>query len=104
MSDVIHTATNFRVDRETQLLGEDAPVVCMIADSFRTLQQSVESARFLVTSKRAADMLRELELGLSDLRSDACVASTAALALEAYEEAKVVPIKRPGAPALRVVK
>ena len=104
VSDILWTARNLRADPETQALGEDYPAIAMIAESYRMLQQSVESARYLVSSNAAKTMLAELECSLSDAAHDACLFSTTSRAKDAFDEAKVVPIKRPGAPALRVVK
>lgn len=102
--DVLYVARNLRASAETQALGEDAVVVKAIAESFRALQTSVEAARFLVRSKAASDMLTELETSLADLWHDASVGVCMVAANEAADEAKVVPIRRPQAPKLELVK
>lgn len=103
MSDLIYVARNLRADYETQTLGEDHPVIKSIVESFTLFRQSIEAARFLVRSKDAVEMLRDLDVFLVDADHETCLSSVARRAAEAFEEAKVVPIRRPGAPTLTVV-
>jgi hypothetical protein len=104
MTDTLYVATSYIADRATRELGEDHIVIKAVAESYVLLKQSVEAARFLVRSEAAKTMLAELEIGLFDLDHDACVSSVARRAAEAFEEAKVVPMKRQAAPTLTVVK
>lgn len=93
-----HMATSFACDRETAELGEDYPELRKIERAYRLLERRLERAPVKLHAKRAIRTAHELAMGLADLRHDASLGSTLALAKDAHEEARVVNIARKFAP------
>ena len=99
---MLYTARNLRADPETQALGEDEFYLAHLLDQFNVFRNSIEIASNYVHSTDGRIVVAALNDALNSVAVD--LMSTADAAKEAKREAVVVPIKRPGAPALRVVK
>ena len=86
-------STNFICDRATRELGESHPALSMVDACYRLLLVELAKSRAQVTG-RAAAVLAEFEDMLKDSDHDSSFLTTCALAKDAYEEAKVVSIRR----------
>ena len=93
-------STNFICDRATRELGESHPALSRSETVYRLLLKTIAEDRAQVTG-RAAEVLAEFEDMLKDSDHDSSFLTTCALAKDAYEEAKVVSLRR--SPRLEVV-
>ncbi len=79
-------------------MGEDYPELKKIERAYRLLEARLERAPVTLHAGRAIRTAHELAMGLTDIRHDASLGSTLALAQDTYEEARVAKVARSFAP------
>lgn len=87
-----YVATSFRCDRETAELGEDYPALVRVERAYRVLERRLEHALPVLHARRSIEAVMDIAQSLADARHDASFGSTLSLALDAFEEARVIPI------------
>jgi hypothetical protein len=92
----VYTATSFACGRATRELGEDYPELKKIERAYRLLEHRLAAAQPRLQARRALSTVMDFSLTLSDARHDACWGATLELARDAFAEARVVKITKPG--------